>query len=295
MRVFKTKIEENRAIELTEENYRRETQGKPQFQLIKNNKKMQYALCPACNNPIFIVGLYETNITTHARHCANDVPNLRKVDNFAKENCKYYTGIVHDGADIVNKGALANILYSRMRENFDIAIKFFEKIIGLKISYAFAKDLLKEWINSKGWNYYCCTDSTLVFTFFYGTWEQKIFGRKIKKDSPIYNLLIDKKLKNIVQLEECGNGNFIIKKNDGIQFLYIYCNLNDYKRKTDDFSCVETMTLQVLFRTNPKEEATILKTKIKISSQEWDNFLQKYTSNNWRNEKMLAIAQKCLI
>ena len=50
------------------------------------------ALCPRCNNPVAILGIYKKiNVAPHARHAKEvNIPNVAQYDEYTFQNCPYY-------------------------------------------------------------------------------------------------------------------------------------------------------------------------------------------------------------
>lgn len=294
MKVFKTEVSSNYVFELNEENYRTQIEGNEIYSSLSANNKELFAICPACNNPIKIVALYSEKRNPYAKHYPKNVYSLAKVDIASMKECKYFTGRrdIKEGKDRVPKGTLDKILCQTMRDYFDVAVSFFEQIIGVKVSFQFAEQLLREWIENEEWEYYCCTSSTLFFTCLYGLHEHVLYGRKIIAGSQIYKLL--KKLpasKGLKFEKDKFNSNLVqVKKNDDVDFLKLSFNLDKYKRVVDNYGCVEYMELRVFCREKPKQKAEIFRQRIKIKSEEWDKLI-KITQNS-RNDKLLKLAHE---
>ena len=295
MKVFKTAVDSNEIFELTKENYSLQTEGKEGFSFVVDDKKKMFAICPACNNPVEIVALYSTKRKPHAKHYPHTIEGLAKIDIDSMLACKYFTGKRGDtkkGDDKVPKGKLEKILCATMRDYFDVAISFFEQIVGVKISFQFAQQLLDEWIKNTEWEYFCCTNSTLLFTCLYGTFEYPLYGRKVFIDSPIYKLLKSIPASRGLRFEVDNFDKNLVKvqKRDDINFLKLTFNFDNYKRVVDDYGCIEYMELRVFCRQKSKEDAEIYRRKIKIKSEDWDSFIIKM--QNSRDRRFLEIAQE---
>ena len=72
MKRFKLHVGDITDYSISKEEYKRRTQEKSPYIQWKNGKKNGYAVCPFCNNPIVIVGLYreiENNRSIYGSMC----------------------------------------------------------------------------------------------------------------------------------------------------------------------------------------------------------------------------------
>ena len=294
MKVFKVDVNSNVFFELTKENYDLQTEGKRGFSSVSDGKKELFAICPECNNPVKIVALYSTKRKPYAKHYPQTIEGLAKIDLDSMVQCKYFTGRrdVKEGKDRVPKGKLDKILCVSIRDYFDVAISFFEQTVGVKISFQFAQQLLDEWIKNAEWEYFCCTSSTLLFTCLYGIHEYTLYGRKIVVGSPIYKILKGLPASKGVEFEvdDFDKSLVKVKKRDDVEFLKLTFNLNNYKRSVNDYGCVETMELRVFFREKSRGDAEIYRRKIKIRSEDWDEYVRKM--ENSRDARFLDLARE---
>ena len=94
MNVFKLKPGSDEKILISQENFEKYT-GKEFPYCVDHgfNRKSYYAVCPACDNPIQFVGLYQKTSDVkgkkdaYGRHHKGDIPKLAKYDEIAYLNC----------------------------------------------------------------------------------------------------------------------------------------------------------------------------------------------------------------
>ncbi|MGK7030921.1 hypothetical protein N1Z36_00034120 [Pseudomonas aeruginosa] len=99
MDVYKLKPEETDERPIERERFEEETRRQePWFSTSENGTEGHFAVCPACDNPVQIIGLYHlpANVTRpYGRHYARSVRDLAEADEEARENCPYFKPRVH--------------------------------------------------------------------------------------------------------------------------------------------------------------------------------------------------------
>lgn len=93
MKIFKLKVGSSKIYELSKSIFELQTkQKKPYYTFNNFNEQIQYAVCPACDNPIQIIGLYKRIKNTdkpYARHCIHSVAGLAEYNQQAYDFCPY--------------------------------------------------------------------------------------------------------------------------------------------------------------------------------------------------------------
>ena len=93
MKIFKLKVGSSKIYELNKNIFELQTkQKKPYYTFNNSNEQIQYAVCPACDNPIQIIGLYKKLKNTdkpYGRHCIHSVARLAEYNQQAYDFCPY--------------------------------------------------------------------------------------------------------------------------------------------------------------------------------------------------------------
>lgn len=94
MDVYKTRVDQTTSTKITVANFERDTlQNAPYYQPGSSGGAMShFAVCPACDNPIQIIGLYkklEHTPNPYGRHHPRAVADLAKYDQVSYEFCPY--------------------------------------------------------------------------------------------------------------------------------------------------------------------------------------------------------------
>ena len=156
MDTFKTKPGIPEEILITEENFANET-GRQFPYVMKKNEKITYkAVCPACDNPIQIIGLFkrekEVKRKPYGRHTTVDLPGLTVYSEEKYLNCPYHNPNPHN-SDAKRKpgNKKSQYFYNLMKEHFDLIVLILEKKLQIYVSYHFAETLLRSWRDNEGW------------------------------------------------------------------------------------------------------------------------------------------------
>lgn len=138
MKVFKLHTGINEVpIELTKENYESAIRGKKEYKKISFGKTSYFAICPACDNPIQIVGLYIKDKTRfpYGKHYPKDFAYAK----YNRENYLYCPLASHSFGQPEKRlkkefSEFEKTIYNLVRENFDLALYIAERKTGILFS-----------------------------------------------------------------------------------------------------------------------------------------------------------------
>ncbi|MCC7983487.1 hypothetical protein INR17_27955, partial [Klebsiella pneumoniae] len=159
MDVFKISVDTQQVHKITQENFDQVTKKQaPWYQPI-NGHQGWFAVCPACDNPIQIIGMLERD-APYGKHFfptagAVAVPLKGRVDKEEYEWCPYASKNKHLTRDDRRAAGseLAVLIKQTLIEQFDRVIYLLEKGTGMRISFALAKQMLEEYRAAEGWRY----------------------------------------------------------------------------------------------------------------------------------------------
>lgn len=198
MDVFKTEQGSNNFIDINEENFADAT-GKTHPFCQKNTagKESYFAICPLCENPIQIIGLYKQekdSIRPYGRHCGRSITDLPPYNRDAYLSCPW----ADPNANYGNKkrepdNPTGQALYELMKEQFDRIIYILQQSTGIKISRAYAEELLRFWVANECWRNYDSTFANLPFMLLYPAPSKTLVNRYVSKKSNLYGDLQGKR------------------------------------------------------------------------------------------------------
>lgn len=211
MFVFKTRTGLREEFEINAANFMKTTGGRRPYKSVgRDGRNVYYAVCPACDNPVVLVGLYRNERgmdrprRPFGRHCGHDVPGLAEYDEEAYRTCRYA-----DPGHRVNSWRKRRpsdphglALYRLMRGEFDNVALAWEMSSGIHLGLGYAEEMLRGWRANEGWRYYVASYQNLPQMLFWPAGSQKLMGRYVRRGSPLHGLL-DRS--GLVSLEPRGN------------------------------------------------------------------------------------------
>lgn len=198
MDVFKTHVGEGGAIMISQRNYFMETRGMEPYVVERGGHRACYAVCPACDNPIQLIGLNRRESDAahrrpYGRHVGHDVPGVAVYDEKAYLECMYADPGYHreTGSRRLPSDPTALALYRIMRDRFDRVEYAWRKSSGLLLSVKSLRRALTLWRNDKAWLNYDSTYCNLPQMLFMGLPEQNLYGQHVFRDGAVASALRD--------------------------------------------------------------------------------------------------------
>ncbi len=239
-RNFKTKYEERIG---NNENY---------IQVVHGEKK-HLALCPRCNNPVVILGVYKRiDVTPHARHAKGvNIPGIAQYDEYKFLNCPYHkkrANYIKEYVPEVEEPQRRE-LFRIAREHYDKAIYILQKDTGIFITQEMADTLAENYVIMRAYNYIDATIYNIPWYLLYSFNGFPLYHMIIKKNTTLYKHLNrlglnlkESKVKGHVYVEDnqgylliATNYRYVVDEND---------NLNewlDFSIIRPDISVTETL------------------------------------------------------
>ena len=196
MKRFKLKKGEAAVYPVTSKEAFEQLTGRERPYIVKDKAGNQQAfgLCPACENPVQLIGLYKRirndAVQPYAKHYNRDA-EIAKHNEYTYKFCPYashiYTSQTYETKTEVSE--LEYNIYCILRENFDAAVYLMQQISGLYLSKGEVQDLLRDYIVNDGHLYYGATVYNLpwMLLYIYTMPAKPCFGRIVKKGSFLYN------------------------------------------------------------------------------------------------------------
>ncbi|EHN8737091.1 hypothetical protein V5K30_RS13455 [Enterobacter hormaechei] len=278
MDVFKISVDTQQVHKITQENFDQVTKKQaPWYQPI-NGHQGWFAVCPACDNPIQIIGMLERD-APYGKHFfptagAVVVPLKGRVDKEEYEWCPYASKNKHLTKDDRRAAGseLAVLIKQTLIEQFDRVIYLLEKGTGMRISFALAKQMLEEYRAAEGWRYRGATRQNIPWVFAYMMQAKRLRGR-IFFDAKFTEELLTRR----PDLTWNANGQIDIK--DDKKFCDLSFSFIRHRRHVDQHTLSESIEFNIA---NSKQE-TVCKREIVF---EHDYFLKLINSKNEANRKM---------
>lgn len=226
MKLIKLHVGNEIPIHLTRENYNNaimemteEDQEKYSEQISEKPRRMRYfAVCPACDNPTQIVGLYSKSDSTklpYAKHYHRST-KIAKYNGKAYQYCPFasHTHEVRKTARKKNFTEFEKNIYLLARENFDLVMYIAKKASGIYFSKNMMKRIADKYYAAEGYMYYNATNYNIPWMFLYFSDNPSIDCNRLIIDthSKLYEVL--QKIENI-SLENYGEGRALVHVTSG--------------------------------------------------------------------------------
>lgn len=183
MDVFKVSVEATQFHKITQENFDEATKKQAPWYQPVNGHEGWFAVCPACDNPVQIVGMMVRN-KPFGKHFlssqeALSVPLKGIVDREEYEWCPYASKnkALTRSDKRHSESPLAILIKQTLIEQFDRVVYLLEKCIGMKITVALAEQMLRDYRSVEGWRYRGATRQNIPWVFAYMMQAKRLRGR----------------------------------------------------------------------------------------------------------------------
>lgn len=254
----------------------------------QNHETCQFAICPECNNPVQIIGLYkklEHTDKPYARHY--EIPiGLGKYNKENYEYCPYKANRKPFTKDS-RKGEIDEIAQDIIRKMiyyFDKIVYLLQKKIGIYISTTLAKDMLNDFFDARAYLYRGASLKNVPLLLPYFSSNKTIIGRFVLDETLI------SALKQIPELDIKNNK---IKSNKYIKLGFYFF---DHKTKIEDHHLTESLIFSIS-KGEINEAKTIYQKKIVFDNLHFEKLInyKEYKLSEkqiLKNKELLNIAKE---
>ena len=292
VRRFKLHQGLSKIYDISRENYEELVQENSKYVFTGKDKvKRYFAICPACDNPIQLVGLYKKLKNTdhpYGKHYNRDIP-IAKHNQQTYWFCPYASHSYHVNWQSRKEqmGDFEINIYKAVRNYFDLALYIIEQDTGLYISERLARRILNQYLETEGYMYYWATFYNIPWMLLYFMGSIPCYGLVVRRESELWKYLSERK---DICFEESFKKDYDIIKNNG-SFLNLNMTFIHHCRDIIEDSVCETlqMTLSSTKKDGlPKTEHKII---LDINEYRFPNFSR---NAKYRNQKFLEIAEEIM-
>lgn len=181
---------------ITKDNFEADTNRRPRWYRIRDGKEMHFAVCPACDNPIQIIGLYRlpSNVERpYGRHLTHGVPDLAENDPEAREHCPYFLPRPHKKSARRKKleGIPLKIL-DLLITQFDRVLYLVRKETGITFSRKLVKNMLVKYRAEEGYLYTGATLMNVPWIFAYMADSHSLFNQRVDANEELTQAILEK-------------------------------------------------------------------------------------------------------
>lgn len=268
------------------EQFEAETQKQFPWYQKKEDESLQYAVCPACDNPIQLIALYrrrDGSPAPYGRHVPKSIQGIATYSQESYDTCPYANpGMKLKKTQLRSeKSVQGKQILQLLRQEFDRIIYLLQKMTGIIVTEKLARDMLQSFLDMRGYLYVGTNICNLPWSFCYMTTSQILAGRIIKNDSPLMNAL---KKDNRLTFNE---KNQVVSTNK--KFISLFFTFIDHKISTKGADHVETIKFIASL-----EQEIIFENIIEVEPMHFHNLVNLPPKRAQRNEKMLKIAEEMI-
>ena len=178
----------------------------PYYQESLTGEIAQFAICPECDNPVQVIGLYKTLANTNTAYGKHYAKPVTGIGIYNKENYLHcpYRAERQSLTKSNKKQGLDNLAYQviqRMVLYFDKIVWLLQKEMGLYISLTLAKQMLDDFFHSQSYLYKGASLRNMPLVLAYFSLNKGIIGRKVLPTS----LELLKSIREVEELYLEGN------------------------------------------------------------------------------------------
>ncbi len=199
----------------------------PFYQENSDGQKRQYAVCPGCNNPIQIIGLYNRLKHTDnpfGRHSPRPVDGFT-FDPAAYEFCPYLVkSTPTDKASRRELSPFSCDILKLVIDEYDRVVRVLREDMGFNFSAKFAQNMLRSYLKEQGYLYPAASLRNIPWIVGYLSFSKSLVGQYLKSDSPQYAALNKAITGNIPQATVTDKGWLTRKANTGFNLQCFFTN-----------------------------------------------------------------------
>ena len=282
-------------IPVIKEVFEKETEmnEQPYYQVI-NGEVRVFAQCPACENPVQLIGLYKTiEKRPYAKHTGKNIAGFPAFNYEQYELCPYRTKKVYDNNEkrTLTKDPLALEILTILKENFDRIVYLLKKQFGINFSLSFMEETLKKYLAMQGYIYRGATMENIPWVLLYLSLNRNLYGQSIRKDSFIYTEL--KEQQYGIKFQEVSDESVKVVGFD-CGFARLGFFLTDHRSEPRDGILYESISFIVTIEKNNSGISERLLVKTIVFDHDYFFNLINYGNDKYRNQKLLDLANKYL-
>lgn len=251
-----------------------------------------FAVCPACDNPVQLIGIFrnspETGSKPYARHYPKDIVGLAKYDEAEYLDCPYSNKNWSTNTKRSPESKMGQNIIELLKEQFDRVIYILEQDLEIKISKETARKMLQEYLACEGWTYRAATMNNLPWKFAETGCARPLFGRWILVGGELERALRSKCPE--VELVPTSNSRYVKVMCNDKQFVSLQYFLHKHHCRLEEEHLCESITMRVY--NSDDAEHTVFEKEISINTEYFMNLISLPAERCKRNEGLLSIAKE---
>lgn len=250
-----------------------------------------FAVCPYCDNPIQLKGLYKRQDTSprpYGSHTGTAIEGF-SFDALDLEFCPYkLKSHAHGKEQRREMGPVAQQLIDTAISEFDRIVLILRDDFGFYFSDAFAEQMLDQWFDSEAYLYIGAHLRNLPWMIAYFAPALNLFGQLVAGNAELTALIREK----VPQAKISDSGR--LDKGTSWYLLNLQCLHHKAAVDEGDGTLIESLTLRVQDFTKTNEAAkapTIYRKQIDFNPARFEALIHVPPERARRNESLLRLAQ----
>ena len=289
--------------EVSREDFVKATNELAPYMVVDKNGKNAYAICPLCENPVKLIGIYvdmeKRKQREHARHCKYNVANISDFVIEKYERCPYHRknpDYIMEPRRPEDMTQLNKDILQSAHDHFGECLYIISKITGLYISNNLAEKIATDYMAHPGYMTYDVTRENIPYIMGCCLTGIYIRGRVIMENSPLYNMLKNVDGIHLERLESRENSNSKIVKYriNEIPYKGLIFHLMNYKFEANTTEKLkEYITINISIPDGEGTFDTFMSQEIELDPYFFNKLINK---GNWKaNGEIQKIADKVLV
>jgi hypothetical protein len=298
MDVYKLSVTDIEAKKIDKDAFEDETFCRsPWYQDNAVGKRSQFAVCPACDNPIQLIGLYELppNVKNpFGKHAVAEVPGLAATFPESREHCPYFNPRQPDRRERKTQfdGVPRKILIL-LTEQFDRVVYMLEKQTKLVFSKNALTGMLNRYRGETGYMYTGATLRNVPWIFAYMSDATDLFAQKVSGNEALVESIGS--MNSEVRVDENGRVAAITipdKKSPFIDMKMSFIR-HRFRKDTEDAGLTETMVM-VITIVRDRKIVEIHRETIEFDHAWFENLIRLPVDHMNRRPDLVDLARKTL-
>jgi hypothetical protein len=265
----------------------------PWYQSGSGEKLSQFAVCPACDNPIQLVGLYQLpeNVKNpYGKHTMSGIRNIAPLDTEARDNCPYFKPRQHQKSDRKARfDGLPRKIIKLMIEQFDRVVYILEKQTQVVLSPRALRGMLERYRGEQGYLYTGATLRNVPWIFAYMSDATPLFAQKVNGNDKLTKAVLTHvpkaKIDSNGRLDTATKGAFIDLKMSFIRHRII--------KDSEASGLIESMVF-VVSQSLKGELVDVYKDVITFESRWFERLIQMPVDHPYRRMDRVELAREVL-
>lgn len=296
MDFFKVKPGLSRIWPIIRTSYETATGQNKKYQKKSRSGVSYFAVCPICDNPIQLIGLYrntaEGGRKPYGKHCRHTIPDLAEYDEDAYLDCPYSDPNWKPPTSRRKpESRISKQILQLLHDQFDRVIYILSRDTGIYFSQAMSEKMLQGYISREGWLFRDAAPYNLPWTFVEGQAALPLFGQRIRKGCALYDAIAENCPSVRFNESPGGDSARILQKPE--QYVDLNFTFVSHVHTVQEEHLNETIDFWV-HSGEPPSLKTVYRAPLKIQTDYFLNLIALSDERSHHNQKLLDIADELL-